>query len=44
LGSYSIFGDDRFFCVTLYNSMHTLVSNKTSIYHGTILQMVNVWS
>jgi len=24
--------------------MHTLVPNQTSIYHGTILQKVNVWS
>jgi len=28
----------------MYNSMHTLVPNQTSIYHGTILQKVNVWS
>jgi len=27
----------------MYNSMHTLVPNQTSIYYGTILQ-VNVWS
>jgi len=28
----------------MYNSMHTLVPNQTSIYHDTILQKVNVWS
>jgi len=28
----------------MYENMHILVPNQTSIYHGTILQKVNVWS
>jgi len=28
----------------MYDSMHTLVPNQISIYHGTFLQKVNVWS
>ena len=28
----------------MYDSMHTLVPNQTSIYYGTILQKVKVWS
>jgi len=28
----------------MYNIMHTLVPNQTSIYRGTILRKVNVWS
>jgi len=27
----------------MYNIMHTLVPNQTTIYHGTILQKVNIW-
>jgi len=28
----------------MYNSMRTLVPTQTTIYHGTILQKVKVWS